>query len=70
MFCDRLLAKSTQVFAEIVLPFKHERVRIVLVQKKLNIIVGIGGEGRNLVHLDIRTVDTIVCSISNCCIFV
>jgi hypothetical protein len=54
MFCDRSLAKSTQVFGENALPFEHERVRKVLVQKKLNTIIGMGGEGRNLVQFKLE----------------
>lgn len=49
MFCDRSFARSTQVFGENTTPFQRERVRQVLVQKRLNTIIGMGGESRNLI---------------------
>ena len=48
MFYDRSHGCTTQVSGENATPFEHGRVRKVLVQKKLNTIIGMGGEGRNL----------------------
>jgi hypothetical protein len=48
MLYDRSFAQSTQDFNKNATPFEHKRVRKVLVQKDLNTIIGIGGEGRNL----------------------
>jgi hypothetical protein len=48
MFFDRSHGCTTQVSGENATPFEHERIRKVLVQKDLNTIIGMGGEGRNL----------------------
>jgi hypothetical protein len=54
MFCDRSFAKSTQVFGENATPFEHERIRQVLVQHKLNTIIGMGGERRDLIQFELE----------------
>jgi hypothetical protein len=54
MLYDRSFAQSTQVFGENATPFEHGRVRKVLVQKGHNIIIGIGGERRDLVQFKLR----------------
>lgn len=66
MFCDRSLAKSSQVFGENAMPFEHKRIRQVLVNHKLNDIIGMGGERRDLIRFRLvwyqnpeKTVETI-----------
>jgi hypothetical protein len=54
MFFDRSHGCSTQVSGENATPFEYERVRKVLVQKDLNTIIGMGGEGRNLVQFELE----------------
>jgi hypothetical protein len=54
MLYDRSFAQSTQVYGENATPFEHERVRKVLVQKDLNTIIGMGGEGRNLFQFELE----------------
>jgi hypothetical protein len=58
MLYDRSFANSTQVFGENATPFERERdQRKVLVQKKLNTIIGMGGERRDLVQSRFYTND-------------
>lgn len=49
MFYDRSHGCSSQVFGENATPFERGRSRRVLVQRRLNTIIGMGGEGRNLI---------------------
>ena len=50
MFCDRSFANSTQVFGKNTIPFEHNRIRRVLVQKDLNEEIGMGGDKCNRVQ--------------------
>jgi hypothetical protein len=54
MFYDRSHGCTTQVFGENATPFEYGRVRKVLVQQKLNTIIGMGGEGRDLVQFELE----------------
>ena len=49
MFHDRSTSQSSQVFGEQTVPFEHGRIRTVVVNEKLNTIIGMGGVGRDLV---------------------
>jgi hypothetical protein len=53
MLYDRSHSQSTQVYGENATPFEHGRVRQVVVQKELNTIIGMGGEGRDLVQFEL-----------------
>ena len=53
MLYDRSYYRITQVYGENAMPFKHERLRQVVVQAKLNTVLGMGGEGRNLVQFEL-----------------
>lgn len=50
MFYDRSHACTTQVDGEHATPFERGRVRKVVVQNKLNTIIGMGGERQNHVE--------------------
>ncbi|KAF2179939.1 kinase-like protein [Zopfia rhizophila CBS 207.26] len=54
MLYDRSHGQTTQVFGENATPFQHGRLRKVVVQKGLNTIIGMGGEGRNLVQFKLQ----------------
>ena len=53
MLYDRSHSQTTQVFGENATPFEYGRVRKVVVQKELNTIIGMGGEGRKLVQFEL-----------------
>ncbi len=54
MLYDRSHGCTTQVFGENATPFEHGRIRKVLVQQDLNTIIGMGGEGRDLVQFELE----------------
>ncbi|KAG5801200.1 hypothetical protein H9Q71_014218 [Fusarium xylarioides] len=54
MFYDRSHSLSSQVFGENATPFEYGRPRKVVVQKKLNTTIGLGGERRNLVQFELK----------------
>lgn len=54
MLFDRSHGHTTQVFCQNVRPFEHGRVRKVLVQEKLNTIIGMGGECCNLFEFKLK----------------
>jgi len=54
MFYDRSHGQTTQVFGEHPTPFEYGRPRKVVVEDMLNEIIGMGGEGRNLVLFRLR----------------
>jgi hypothetical protein len=54
MLYDRLHGQTTQVFGENATPFEHGRIRRVVVQEKLNTVIGMGGEGRNLIQFKLE----------------
>ena len=53
MLYDRSYYRTTQVYGENAMPFEHERLPQVVVQANLNTVVGMGGEGRNLVQFEL-----------------
>ncbi len=54
MFYDRSHGQTTQVYGERATPFEYGRLRKVVVQKMLNSIIGMGGEGRDLVQFKLE----------------
>jgi hypothetical protein len=55
MLYDRSTEHTTQVSGPVTFPFEHGRVpRKILVQKDLNILVGMGGKRCNLVEFELR----------------
>jgi hypothetical protein len=54
MLYDRSHGSTTQLFGENALRFEHGRVRKVLVQHKLNTIIGMGGAGQDLILFKLR----------------
>ena len=53
MLYDRSHGRTTEVFGEHAVRFENARPRKLVVQKKLNTIVGMGGERRNLVQFEL-----------------
>lgn len=53
MLYDRSNGQTTQVSGENAIPFEYGRLRRVVVQDKLNTIIGMGGERRNLVQFEL-----------------
>jgi hypothetical protein len=54
MLYDRSNGQTTQVSGEIATPFERGRPRRVIVQKKLNTIIGMGGAGCDLVQFKLE----------------
>ena len=54
MLYDRSHGQTTQVFGENSMPFENGRLRKVVVQKKLNTVIGMGGVERNLVQFELH----------------
>lgn len=54
MFYDRSHGQTSQVFGENATPFEYGRLRKVVVQEKVNTIIGMGGVGRNLVQFELK----------------
>lgn len=53
MLYDRSHGHTTQVFGDNATPFEHGRVRQVVVQKKLNNVLGMGGRSQDLVQFEL-----------------
>ncbi|KAF2176607.1 kinase-like protein [Zopfia rhizophila CBS 207.26] len=54
MLYDRSHGQTTQIYGENATPFEYGRPRKVVVQEKLNTIIGMGGEGRDLVQFELE----------------
>lgn len=54
MLYDRSHAQTTQVFGDNATPFEYGRLRKVLVQKKLNTEIGMGGKRKDLVQFELE----------------
>ena len=54
MFYDLSHSQTSQVFGDDATPFERIRSRKVVVQENLNSIIGMGGEGRNLVMFELK----------------
>ena len=54
MFYDLSHSQTSQVFGDDATPFESIRSRKVVVQERLNSIIGLGGEGRNLVMFELK----------------
>lgn len=54
MFYDRSHSQTSQVFGEFATPFEVGRLRKLVVQQKLNTIIGMGGSGCNLVLFELK----------------
>ncbi len=50
MLYDRSHGQTTQVSGENAMPFEYGRLRKIVVQAKLNTMIGMGGVGRNLIQ--------------------
>ena len=58
MLYDRSHGQTTQVFGDNSTPFENGRLRKVVVQKKLNTVIGMGGVDRDLVQFKLRWYQT------------
>ena len=54
MFYDRSHSQSSQVFGLNAMPFESGGPRKVVVQENMNTIIGMGGEGRDLVQFELK----------------
>ena len=54
MFYDRSHSQTSQVFGENATPFEYGRSRKVVVQKRLNTLIGLGGVGRNMFQFELK----------------
>ncbi|EXU95910.1 serine/threonine protein kinase domain protein [Metarhizium robertsii] len=54
MLYDRSHGQTTQVYGDNAIPFEHGRSRKILVQEKLNTVVGMGGVGKDLVVFELE----------------
>ncbi|KAK2812448.1 hypothetical protein FQN50_001449 [Emmonsiellopsis sp. PD_5] len=54
MLYDRSHSQTTQAFGDDAIPFEHGRARKVVVHKKVNSILGMGGAMRNLVLFELK----------------
>lgn len=54
MFYDRSHSQTSQVSGDNATPFEYGRLRKVVVQEKINTIIGMGGVGRNLVQFELE----------------
>jgi hypothetical protein len=54
MFYDTSHSQTSQVSGDNATPFEYGRPRKVVVQEKVNTIIGLGGVGRNLVQFELE----------------